>query len=141
PFFEEPEIHGIVLDGAFPNYAHVYPVPQALLDRLVYRFSYRLLEPADPELVEAHREARAGLERWREAAARKAGFSIEDLPDGGVLLRDSRLATPAVEHRLAPHEAALLRFLDEMKPIARAVADFARTAPGHHERLGGDPGI
>lgn len=142
PFFEEPEAHGIALEGAFPSYDHVYPVGRAMLDRLVYRFKYRLLDAPDAGIAAAHAETAAAIDAWRRAAARGASFTVEhDRRVAGAVLRDTRTSTEERVERLGVSEAALLAWLDELRPEAGAVARWAREAPHHYDALGGEDGV
>ena len=53
PYFENPEEMGVALRGAYPIYDSVYPVDRSILDKLVYRYQYELIDPPDPRLNES----------------------------------------------------------------------------------------
>lgn len=124
PYFENPERLGVHLLGAFPTYRQVYPVEQSLLDRLVYRYAYELIEEPDPRLNQSRAAVRAAIEAWRTASKRQAGFSFTPT-DGGGLLRDSRTEGAYREITISAPQAALLDFLDEMRPAQRLAEGFA----------------
>ena len=108
PFHEEPEAHGIKLRGPHRSYAEVFPIERGLLERLVYRFEYDLIEPSDPALATAHDEVAMAITTWKRANARKAKFEVVFNVDGSALLIDSRYAPDARECEISAEEAALL---------------------------------
>lgn len=141
PFHEEPERHGVRLCGPHKKYEAVFPVDPALLQRLVYRFEYQLLRPNSPDMVAAHDAVRDAVAAWKRAAARKARFEIEELADRSARLTDSRASDEARVWTVPAEEAALIAFLDEMRPLVRLASDFALAEPGAHASLGGDDGV
>lgn len=124
PYFEDPEKMGVVLRGAYPIYDSVYPVGRSILDKLVYRYQYELIDPPDPRLNESRAQIHKTVAEWRSASERHAEFSVEFLSDGGALLRDSRFAEDLQERLLTPEQAVLLKFLDEMQATNRVKPAF-----------------
>lgn len=124
PYFEDPEKMGVVLRGAYPIYDSVYPVGRSILDKLVYRYQYELIDPPDPRLNESRAQIHKTVAEWRSASERHAEFSVEFLSDGGALLRDSRFTEDLQERLLTPEQAVLLKFLDEMQATNRVKPAF-----------------
>lgn len=141
PFFEKPEELGITLEGAFPVYKQIYPVSDELLDRLVYRYAYALIDPPDPQLNESRVVIQKAIDDWRESSSRKAGFVFIRSTDGTAILKDSRPKGESVETKLNADQAILLAYLDEMKVELTYLRDFESSHPEIFKKLGGDPGI
>ncbi len=141
PFFEKPEELGITLEGAFPVYKQIYPVADELLDRLVYRYAYALINPPDPQLNESRVVIKQAVDDWRESTARKAGFVFRRSTDGTAILKDSRLKGESVETKLDTDQAALLAYLDEMKVELTYLQDFESSNPKIFKKLGGEASI
>lgn len=138
PFHSAPAEHGIRLGGPHHRYRSVFPVSDKVLEGIVYRFEYDLIEPADARLVDARRAVAELVAGWKRASDRECFFQVEYLADGSALLRDSRASQEAVESSLFPHEARLLAFLDEARPRVRLVKLFAMAEPEAFARFGGE---
>lgn len=137
PFHEEPREHGITLKGPHHRYRSVFPVAEELLSEIVYRFEYDLIEPGDEGLDAARKAVADAVAKWKAAEARSCLFEIEYLEDGSAVLRDTRASEHEIVTRLPSHEAALLGFLDELKPSVRAVQLFAQAFPQAVASFGG----
>jgi len=141
PYFENPEEMGVALRGAYPIYDSVYPVDRSILDKLVYRYQYELIDPPDPRLNESRALIHKAVAEWRLASERHAEFSIEFLSDGGALLRDSRFTEDLQKSLLTPEQAALLKFLDEMRATNRVKQAFKQHDPGAFGKIESAIGI
>lgn len=138
PFHKEPRAHGIRLGGAHTRYRSVFPVADALLEQIVYRFEYELLQPKDEGLVEAHRVIGDLVNEWKRAKDRGCFFEVDYRRDGTAVLRDTRRSTETVETLLPPHEAVLLEFLEELRPQVRLLQQFAALRPDVLAVFGGE---
>lgn len=141
PFHEDPKGHGVCLRGPHHTYESVFPVDRDLLGRLVYRFEYDLMEPKNPALVQAHRKILTAIREWKNARGRRAIFEIEVHGDGSATLTDTRTTADAIQSELSADQVALIRFLDEMRPLVRVAEAFAIADPNAHRRLERGVGI
>ncbi len=141
PYFENPEEMGVALRGAYPIYDSVYPVDRSILDKLVYRYQYELIDPPDPRLNESRGLIHKAVAEWRLASERHAEFSIEFLADGQALLRDSRFTEDLQETLLTSEQASFLKFLDEMRAINRMKQAFKQHDPGSFGKIESGIGI
>ncbi len=141
PFHASPEKLGIRILGAHDRYRYVFPVDDAVLDRLVYRFRYKLLKDPDERLSESHRRVAAAITRWKEARQRGARFHAICRSDGTAQLVDSRTPEATTSENLDRAAARLLQFLDDMRPRARLAAMFCEEEPDAFLELGGKDGL
>ena len=141
PFFENPEAMGIRVKGAYPTYRSVYPVDCELLDRLVYRFDYELLDEPDPDLLASKKAIHKAVDDWRKARTRGADFHVEFHADGTADMTDTRRGEEPLVRHLGVHQAALLRFLDEMRAANRIADVFAAYDRDAFAGLGGSSGL
>jgi ribosomal peptide maturation radical SAM protein 1 len=141
PFHKEPEEHGIRLGGPHHRYRSVFPVPDALLSEIVYRFEYEPLAPTDDGLAEAHRAVGEVVDGWKRASRRGCVFDVAYRPDGTAILRDSRRSAEMAETELPAQEAALLNYLEELRPEVRLPQEFAASHPAAFAALGGERGL
>lgn len=141
PYFQDPEKMGVALRGAYPIYDSVYPVDRSILDKLVYRYQYDLIDPPDPRLNESRAKIHKSVAEWRLASERHAEFSIEFLSDGTALLRDSRFTKDLRETLLTSEQAAFLKFLDEMRVTNRVRHAFQQHDPNAFRKIEGGIGV
>lgn len=141
PFHDQPEEHGVRLCGPHRTYEAVFPVDRDLLQRLVYRFDYDLIEPSLPTLVAAHQQVDLAINAWKRARGRHARFDLEIASDGSAILTDTRQSDTAMIRKLLPEQVVFLRFIEEMRPAVRLADDFAKAHPDVFVRLGGDAGL
>jgi ribosomal peptide maturation radical SAM protein 1 len=138
PFHKQPHEHGIRLGGPHHRYRSVFPIADALLGEIVYRFEYDLLQPKDEGLVEAHRTVGKAVNGWKQARERECIFQVEYRADGTAILRDNRRSHDVLETVLQPHEASLLDFLEELRPQVRLLQQFAASKPLALAAFGGE---
>lgn len=138
PFHSEPREHGIRLGGPHHRYRSVFPIADELLCEIVYRFEYEQLEPTEDGLAEAQQAVGRAVNGWRRARDHGCLFQVEYQPDGTAVLRDSRRTPEVQETTLRPHEAALLEFLEELRPQVRLLQEFASTSPKHFAAFGSE---
>jgi hypothetical protein len=89
----------------------------------------------------AHRAVADLVTEWKRASDRQCVFEAEYLDDGSVLLRDTRAANMMRETVLPPHEARLLAFVDEVRPLIRLTKLFAEAEPAAFYAMGGEAGL
>ncbi len=141
PFYETPEKLGIRVLGAHESYRDVFPVDEALLDRLVYRFRYEAVRPPDRRLADSRKKVGRAIANWKEAWRRGADFHVTYRPDGTAHLMDSRRSGARIERVLDPPQAKLLHYLEELRARVRLAAAFADHEPAAFAALGGEEGL
>lgn len=104
PYHANAEEFGLALEAA-SAYSHLYPVPASTLNQLAYSFEDRrerqqglhgyYRSPAAMPL-------RAGVDRWRELFRRAFAPLLcqQELPDGRLLVVDTRHCRTAAKHHL-----------------------------------------
>lgn len=85
PYWREPELFAIKI-APLPAYRHLHRSPTARLDDLAYHFTIE--NQPSPELAKAWSELAEKLQTWR--ARPEAILTVDALPRGGALVRDSR---------------------------------------------------
>jgi ribosomal peptide maturation radical SAM protein 1 len=141
PFHSEPTEHGIQLGGPHHRYRLVFPVADEVLQNIVYRFEYELIEPADVRLIAARRAVAELVAGWKRASDRQCIFEVAYRDDGSAVLRDNRASGAMRESRCPPHEAKLLAFIEEARPLARLTKLFALAEPEAFALIGGETGL
>jgi ribosomal peptide maturation radical SAM protein 1 len=141
PIHEDPKGHGVRLCGPHHAYEAVFPVSRNLLERLVYRFEYDLIEPQDPELLKAHKYVKTAIKDWKRAHSRQAKFELVLQSDGVGTLIDTRASDEAVEYEISAEHVAFLKFLDELRPVVRIAESFEEVDRDAFELLGYASGI
>jgi ribosomal peptide maturation radical SAM protein 1 len=100
PYFERPEL-GFEQRKAAEFYRHVYALPAAELDDLVYMFD----TPALGITGEVERRFRAAIAEWRASYPSSRLVAREDAP-GELVIEDDRPGWPCRVHRMSGWRAA-----------------------------------
>jgi ribosomal peptide maturation radical SAM protein 1 len=132
PYFEQPETFGIEYLGTHPLYQYIFPVPEDVLNDLVYLHDYAIADDVPREacaipVKEVHRE-------WLLARVQRATLEFHMAADGAAEIRDTRYGT-ATTYDLTPAQAVLYLFLDAAT-TERTLADrFGQAYPGEAQTL------
>ncbi len=120
PFFERPEAYRMIGKRPSQAFHYVYPFPEAMLSGLAYYFDFDFADGRQPEdhvgpLVSA-------VDLWRRHHA-SASLSMRRMPDGTLILTDTRPCAARFQRRLTEWEAAAYQFCDSGRSL-RAVVEF-----------------
>jgi ribosomal peptide maturation radical SAM protein 1 len=134
PYHMQPQEFGIENLGALGMYRHIFPLPQPLLDDLVYQFEFRVTGRAEPPRQYAA-PAIAAAERWKRLHAAGASLRLQRHGDGTASIVDRR--DPAGERvtALTADELALYDWLDPAAREETLEAGFERDHPAAWARL------
>jgi ribosomal peptide maturation radical SAM protein 1 len=122
PYFADPAAFGITDPRPHRAFRFVYPFPPDALGRIAYYFEYdyadgRTLDYADPLVREIH--------EWQRLAG-SATLTVRDLPDGVLLLQDTRPVARTFQQRLVGPEREIYLFCDTGRSL-EAISEFAES--------------
>ncbi|MCR4344544.1 MAG: RiPP maturation radical SAM C-methyltransferase [Candidatus Scalindua sp.] len=139
PFFENPAKHGVTKKGAHPLYKYVFPVPNKLLDNLIYLHDYRL----NTRLSKIwHKKLENEVKNWWSAYRKKARLTWTATKRDQYQIIDTRFDDANERcYTLNADEMNLYRFLDSSRSIKRVPDDFTSSSPKISRQLGGTSGI
>lgn len=126
PYFEKPEEFGLINVRPMAPYAFLYPFPVESLMRIAYHFDfdYRPGEAPTGHADEVIRFAEA----WREKNEPGLLWAVT-LPNGSLLLNDTRSCATMPEVELNGPEAAAYEFCDEFRPFPGIVRHLRERSP------------
>jgi ribosomal peptide maturation radical SAM protein 1 len=107
PYHQDPERHGLRLNGPLPYYGLLHDADAATREALAQAFEYEHADGRDPEsYVGALRES---VERWRRDAERNRDALTYRRGPGFLVITDTRTTTTSapLKYTLAEHEARI----------------------------------
>ncbi|NMC21768.1 MAG: hypothetical protein GYA33_15265, partial [Thermogutta sp.] len=120
PFFERPEAYQMTGKRPSRTFRYVYPFPPESLSRLAYYFDFDFADGWQPE--EHVGPLLSAVEQWRCNHA-SASLSMRKMPEGTLILTDTRPCAARFQRRLSGWQAAAYQFCDSGRPL-RAILDF-----------------
>lgn len=126
PFFEHPETYQMIGKRPSAAFPYVYPFSRESLGRLAYYFDFDFADGWKPE--EYVGPLLSAVERWRRGHA-SATLTMRTMPDGTLILTDTRPCAARFQRRFSSWQAAAYPFCDSGRPL-RSILDFvARQFP------------
>ncbi|GAB4130056.1 RiPP maturation radical SAM C-methyltransferase [Thermopirellula anaerolimosa] len=120
PFFERPEAFQMTGKRPAAAFSYVYPLSQESLSRLAYYFDFDFADGWTPE--EHVGPLLSAVQRWRRDHA-SASLSMRKMPDGTLILTDTRPCADRFQRRLSGWQAAAYQFCDSGRSL-RAILEF-----------------
>lgn len=129
-------------------YHDIFPVEQAILDDLVYRFEYDSDDfgGTPPWMIADEQDEyacslRQAVDCWKAAHDRGASLTIEELPDGSSEICDARYPGSPKLLRLSYAETILYQFLDTSRKLEDLSTSFHSKHFAEWKDIGGREGI
>lgn len=120
PFFEHPEAYQMIGKRPSAAFPYVYPLSRDSLGRLAYYFDFDFADGWKPE--EHVGLLLTAVERWRRGHA-SAALTMRTMPDGTLILTDTRPCAARFQRRFSGWQAAVYPFCDSGRPL-RTILDF-----------------
>ncbi len=144
PIFNTPENYGLSNLRPLSIYKYIFPVPDATLSNLVYRFEYddeawNGLPPwlsGNGDGLNYPAEYNNVIQEWHSAAARSSYFTATRRHNG-LVLEDARFSIDARIIMMEPHEADLYEFLDTSRPRSSVCNAFKSGHEAAFQAFGG----
>jgi ribosomal peptide maturation radical SAM protein 1 len=127
PYFEKPEMFGLIDVRPMISYAFLYPVPRESLMRIAYHFDFDYSLGTAPAGYAD--DVIRFAEAWRQSTARGQLYSVQR-SDGALLLHDTRPVATMREIELAGIEAEAYQFCDEFHSLAAITRHLRDRSPG-----------
>lgn len=135
PYFADPAAHGFTAVRPMAAYSHLYPFPEASLQRIAYYFEYDYSPEADPGPVA--QEVVRYVDEWRQRPER-GHLRLRTLDDQRILLTDTRQGAPCPQLELAGVERAAYEHCDSARTpsgLRRHLEDRFPDTPLPEDRL------
>lgn len=120
PFFERPEAYQMTGKRPSQAFRYVYPFVEESLSRLAYYFDFDFADGWQPE--EHAGPLLSAVENWRRRHA-SASLSMRKMPDGTLIVTDTRPCAARFQRRLTGWQAAAYQFCDSGRSL-RAITEF-----------------
>lgn len=120
PFFEHPETYQMIGKRPSAAFPYVYPFSRESLSRLAYYFDFDFADGRKPE--EQVGPLLSAVERWRRGHA-SAALTMRTMPDGTLILTDTRPCAARFQRRFSGWQAAVYPFCDSGRPL-RTILEF-----------------
>ncbi len=126
PFFERPEKYQMVKKRQSRAFPFIYPLPDSALSRLAYYFDFDFANGFQPQKHVA--PLLAAVEDWRQHHDSSA-LSMSRMPDGTLIITDTRPCASCFQRRLAGWQAVAYQFCDSGRSLKALMEHLRRHCP------------
>ncbi|MEN6495366.1 MAG: RiPP maturation radical SAM C-methyltransferase [Thermoguttaceae bacterium] len=127
PYFEAPDVYGMVNPRPNEAFRYTYPFSKESLARLAYYYEFDYADRRDPlNYVEPVLEA---VEKWQRLHG-TVTLRSWDRPDGVLIVHDTRPSATAFQHRMTDLDRAIYLYCDTGRSLKKVVEFASQNANG-----------